>query len=291
MIIQQSENQSPLYNRELSIYGCFNTVEIDAPPYLLFGYSYYLPKSMDIHEKYSESNLHQSAGVNNRFEKYLGEFVYGGIDGCVTTFAVVAGSVGAGLESSIIIILGFANLLADGFAMSVGAYLSSKTELDNYEKHKQVEYWEVENMPEVEKQEIRDIYAEKGFEGELLEQVVNVITSDKDRWVNVMMKEELEMIDEKRSPFYIGAVTYISFLFIGLIPLLTYVIDYIQPIKGNLFVIASVLTAIGFMIIGLLKSRVTEKPIWKGIIETLALGAIAAIVAYFVGDILEHIVT
>ena len=84
--------------------------------------------------KPSEDVLH---GKNNEFQKvqsYLGEFVYGGIDGSVTTFAVVAGSVGAGLDSSVIIILGFANLLADGFSMSVGAYLSTKSEKDQFEK-------------------------------------------------------------------------------------------------------------------------------------------------------------
>ena len=97
--------------------------------------------------------LQNESGLFKRFEKYLGEFVYGGIDGCVTTFAVVAGSVGAGLDSAIIIILGFANLLADGFAMSVGAYLSTKSEQDNYKKHKQTEYWEVEHLPEMEKEE------------------------------------------------------------------------------------------------------------------------------------------
>ena len=90
-----------------------------------------------------------------KFQEYLAEFVYGGIDGSVTTFAVVAGSVGAGLDSSVIIILGFANLFADGFAMSIGAYLSSKTEVDNYEKHKAIEYWEIENIPEKEKEEIK----------------------------------------------------------------------------------------------------------------------------------------
>ena len=79
---------------------------------------------------HNENTLHKSSGFLKKYEAYLGEFVYGGIDGCVTTFAVVAGSVGAGLDSSIIIILGFANLLADGFAMSVGAYLSNKTKKD-----------------------------------------------------------------------------------------------------------------------------------------------------------------
>jgi len=239
---------------------------------------------------HDEDKIHNQKGLLKKYEAYLGEFVYGGIDGCVTTFAVVAGAVGAGLDSSIIIILGFANLLADGFAMSVGAYLSSKSENDNYNKHKQVEYWEVDNLPEVETEEIRDIYRAKGFEGELLEQVVAVITSDKDRWVDVMMKEELNMNEPEKSPFKMGAVTYFAFLLIGLIPLLTYVWDYINPIDGNLFFIASCFTAIGFIIVGIFKTYVTQTKIWKGVLETVALGAIAALVSYYVGDLLEHLV-
>lgn len=240
--------------------------------------------------EHNENQLHKKSGLFKRFEKYLGEFVYGGIDGCVTTFAVVAGSVGAGLDSAIIIILGFANLLADGFAMSVGAYLSTKSERDNYNKHKKEEYWEVDNLPDMEKEEIREIYAAKGFEGDLLEKVVEVITSDKERWVNTMMKEELEMIEEDRSPFWIGATTYISFITIGLIPLITYVVDYFSPIGENLFLITSVLTALGFVIIGWLKTYVNQTSIVKGILETLVLGGIAAVVSYFVGDFLEHLI-
>ncbi|WP_350284331.1 VIT1/CCC1 transporter family protein [uncultured Croceitalea sp.] len=238
-----------------------------------------------------ENSIHQKSGLFKRFEKYLGEFVYGGIDGCVTTFAVVAGSVGAGLDSAIILILGFANLLADGFAMSVGAYLSTKSEQDNYNKHKKVEYWEIDNLPDTEKQEIRDIYAAKGFEGELLNKVVEVITNDKEVWVNTMMKEELQMIKEDRSPFWIGATTYISFILIGLIPLVTYVIDYFAPISYNLFVITSVLTALGFLVIGWLKTYVNQTSALKGILETLVLGGIAAVVSYFVGDFLEQLIT
>ena len=245
---------------------------------------------MSHHHSHNEDALHTQKGFLKRYEAYLGEFVYGGIDGCVTTFAVVAGAVGAGLDSSIIIILGFANLLADGFAMSVGAYLSSKSEKDNYDKHKQIEYWEVDNLPEVETEEIRDIYRAKGFEGELLEQVVSVITADKDRWVDVMMKEELNMMEESKSPLKMGAVTYFAFILIGLIPLLTYVWDFISPIDANLFFISSCLTAVGFVIVGIFKTYVTETPIWKGVLETLALGAIAAIVSYYVGDLLEHLV-
>ncbi|MDC8005390.1 VIT1/CCC1 transporter family protein [Aureisphaera galaxeae] len=239
---------------------------------------------------HNEDVLHSKKGFLSKYEAYLGEFVYGGIDGCVTTFAVVAGAVGAGLDSAVIIILGFANLLADGFAMSIGAYLSSKSEKDNYQKHKQVEYWEVDNLPDVEREEIREIYAAKGFEGELLEQVVEVITADRDRWVDAMMKEELGMIEETKSPFKMGLVTYMAFLLIGLIPLLTYVWDYFYPISGDRFLITCVLAGIGFIFIGFLKTYVTETKIWKGVLETLALGAIAAFVAYFVGDLLEQLI-
>lgn len=240
---------------------------------------------MSIH--HNEARIHKRNRLFQNFEKYLGEFVYGGIDGCVTTFAVVAGAVGAGLDSAIIIILGFANLLADGFAMSVGAYLSTKSEKDNYQKHRQIECWEVENVPDAEREEIREIYRAKGFKGELLEQVVEVITSDKDRWVDEMMKDELEMMEEDKSPIWMGAITYISFLSIGLIPLLIYVLDYLKPINTNLFFVASVLTASGFTLIGWLKAYVNQTSAWRGVLETLLLGGIAASVAYFVGDLLE----
>jgi VIT1/CCC1 family predicted Fe2+/Mn2+ transporter len=158
-----------------------------------------------------EDDPHNPKGNDflKKYQNYLGEFVYGAVDGSVTTFAVVAGSVGAGLDISVILILGFANLLADGFSMSVGAYLAAKSEKENYQKHKNVEYWEIENLPKTETEEIREIYSSKGFEGELLEKVVEVITSDKDRWVNEMMKDELNMMPSEnhlllleRSPIF-----------------------------------------------------------------------------------------
>jgi len=188
-------------------------------------------------------------------------------------------------------VLGFANLLADGFAMSVGAYLSSKSNKDNYQKHRQIEYQEIDEAPEDEREEIRQIYRAKGFSGDLLEQVVGVITSNKDRWVNDMMREELEMLDEDKSPVTIGAVTYLSFIFIGLIPLAIYVIDLFYPLDKNLFLISSILTALGFLIIGLLKAHVNQTAYWKGMVETILLGGMAAMVAYFVGDLLQRLVS
>lgn len=238
----------------------------------------------------SEHKLHQQGSKLGRFSDYLGEFVYGGIDGSVTTFAVVAGAAGAGLSSQVVIILGFANLIADGFAMSVGSYLSKKSEQQNYDKHKKIEYWEVDHLPEKEKEEIREIYRNKGFEGELLEQVVATITADKDRWVDVMMKEELEMMEEQRSPLTMGAVTFASFVSIGLIPLLIYVYDYVSPLHTNLFFISTAMTSAAFLFIGWLKTYVTQTSRWKGMLETLALGSAAAALSYVVGNWLEKLV-
>ena len=132
-----------------------------------------------------EKKLHRLTWLS-RYDKYLGPFV--------------SGAVGAGLSTQIILILGFANLLADGLSMSIGAYLSSKSERSNYHKHKAVEYWEVDNLPEKERDEIREIYRSKGFEGETLEKIVEVSTADRDRGGNVLMREELLMNLDERAP-------------------------------------------------------------------------------------------
>ncbi len=241
--------------------------------------------------KHQEAHLHGENKWFSKFQAYIGEFIYGGIDGSVTTFAVVAGAAGAQLESSVVLILGFANLFADGFAMSVGSYLSTKSEKENYDKHKEIEYWEVDHLPEKERQEIREIYAAKGFEGELLEQVVTKITEDKDRWVDVMMKEELEMTEESKSPFQMGFVTFISFLILGFIPLIVYVLDYTgSGFSGDLFTYSSVLTFITFAGIGFAKSYVTKSNKLRSTLETLFLGGSAAVLAYFVGDILDKMI-
>lgn len=245
------------------------------------------------HHHHNEDKLHAAEGWKAKWQDYIGEFVYGGIDGSVTTFAVVAGAAGAQLDSSVIIILGFANLIADGFAMSVGSYLSNKAEVENYEKHERIEYWEVDHLPEKEREEIREIYEAKGFEGELLEQVVDVITADKDRWVDVMMKEELNMTKEQKSPFMMGFMTFVSFILIGIIPLIAYVWDFSSTTSQsarNLFGVSILLTSFAFIGIGWLKSYVTDTARIRSILETLFLGATAAVLSYFVGNFLEKMV-
>jgi vacuolar iron transporter family protein len=221
---------------------------------------------------------------------YISEFVYGGIDGAITTFAVVAGAAGAGAELYWVLIFGFANLIADGFSMSVGNYFSVKAARDNYAKYKAIELWEVEHKTAEEIEEIRTIFAAKGFEGELLNQVVEVVTANKDVWVDTMMKEELKMSLDEKTPVKTAFATFVSFNLIGLIPLLAYLFAALFKFKtDNLFLISCISTGFALMIIGYLRSIVTEKNWVRGVLETLALGGIAAVLAYLAGDILSSI--
>ncbi len=235
----------------------------------------------------SEDELHSSNKIWIFNKDYISEFVYGGIDGAITTFAVVAGAAGANAELYWVLIFGFANLIADGFSMSVGNYFAVRAERDNFEKHKAVEYWEVEHLRDKEVQEIRDIYRAKGFRGELLEQVVEVITADKDVWVDTMMKEELEMTKDDKTPLKTASATFLSFNVVGIIPLLSYLMAIIFDLnQSNLFIISCFATALALMIVGYLKSIVTQKSWIKGILETLILGGLAAFLAFYVGEVL-----
>jgi VIT1/CCC1 family predicted Fe2+/Mn2+ transporter len=237
----------------------------------------------------TEDHLHGQSLWLKRIEVYLPELVYGSIDGIVTTFAVVAGSAGAGLSITVVLILGLANLFADGLSMSIGSYLSKKSEQDNYNKHLQIEEWEIEHMPEVERKEIEDIYRAKGFEGEELTMVVNRITSNKQVWLETMMKDELGLTTEKKSPFKAGLSTLISFVVAGSVPLIVYLLAYANSIEVDPFLLSSVVTMLTFIGIGYFKTYVTKSGMLKSIAETLILGSTAAIAAYVLGDVLQRL--
>jgi VIT1/CCC1 family predicted Fe2+/Mn2+ transporter len=213
------------------------------------------------------------------------------MDGSVTTFAVVSGAVGAHLDTSVILILGCANLIADGFSMSVGAYLSHLSENQRFEKHRKLEEWEVRHKPGEGIDEIREIYQAKGFEGELLEQVVEKITSDENVWIDTMMKEELEMISASEPPLSKGFATFLSFSIFGSVPLVTYILSAFDVIDDHLFFIASGGTLLCFLLIGWLKSHLTETSVFRGIGESVALGVIASVLAYFAGSLLERLLS
>lgn len=226
------------------------------------------------------------------FEEYLGETVYGGIDGIVTTFAIVAGSVGAGLSSKIVLILGFANLIADGFSMGVGAYLSSKSERELYEKKRLDVINEVQGERSGGKDMIHKIYKRRGFKGKLLDEVAEVVSADKEHFVDVVMSEEYEMLPEKKAPFAIGIATYTAFIVVGFTPLSAYTLDSIFGWDyEHLFIVTIVLSALAFVGVGLLKSQVAQTNKLRAVAETLVLGALAAGFAFYIGDFLERVIS
>jgi VIT1/CCC1 family predicted Fe2+/Mn2+ transporter len=217
----------------------------------------------------------------------LRDFIYGGVDGTVTTFAVVAGVSGAGLEAAVVIILGMANLLADGFSMAVSNFLGTRAE----EQQRQRARWEEEShittVPEGEREEVRQIFAAKGFEGETLERIVLVITSDRKRWVDTMLREELGLELRGPSPWRAGFSTFLAFAGAGLIPLIPYLYAAVfTPGPVESFPWSVGLTAVAFVGIGASKSMVTRtNPLHSGL-ETLAVGGIASALAYGTGVVL-----
>ena len=239
-------------------------------------------------KKAIEESLHHDHDNEDKTGKYHADAVYGALDGMVTTFAVVSGVVGANLDISIILILGFANLLADGFSMAAGSYLSVKSEQDYHRQEYNRERWEVENYPQGETEEIRQIYEKKGFKGEDLDRAVKIITSDKSRWINTMMMEELGIIQEYKSPITVAMVTFSGFVICGILPLITFVLLYFNPnIAINPFLLSCLITGASIFIVGALRSIVIAKKWYQAGIEMLIVGGLASGVAYYIGYFLK----
>lgn len=247
-------------------------------------------------DKETYQAIHTPERIANRLEEgpssvYLKDFVYGAVDGAVTTFAVVAGVAGAGMSAGVIIILGFANLLADGFSMAISNYLGTRAENQFRAETRKREQDEIHKWPEGEREEVRQIYALKGFEGELLDQVVDVITSDHERWIDTMLLEEHGMSLQDHNPSKAGLATFVAFLLVGLIPLLPYLCNWLSPgMIADTFLWSSLLTAAAFFWVGAVKARFVNQSRIIGAVETVAIGGVAAALAYGVGVLLAGVV-
>lgn len=216
---------------------------------------------------------------------YLRDWIYGGIDGAVTTFAIVAGAVGADLSARIVIILGIANLIADGLSMAAGNYSGTKAERDDYRRLREMEERHIALFPEGEREEVRQIYRAKGYEGQELERMVALVTGQPDHWVDTMMTEEHGVALVQRQPMTAALSTFAAFFLCGAVPLIPFVFGF--PNAGWL---ATMMVGVVFFGIGSVKSRWSTESWWRSGLETLAIGLGAALAAYLIGDLLTRFI-
>ncbi len=210
----------------------------------------------------------------------LRDVVYGGIDGSVTTFAIVAGVGGAGLSSFVIVALGLANVLADGFSMAAGNYSGTKAELDNIKRIRAIEERHIALYPQGERDEVRAILAQKGLSGPVLEDATAAITSNHESWIDLMIEGEYGLGSVDPHPMKAALATFFAFLVAGMIPLLPFLVSL-----DNAFAVSAWMTMGVFFAIGALKSRWSLALWWRSGLETLLIGGVAALIAYLVGSL------
>jgi len=244
-----------------------------------------------LHErKYHETeHSHERAAIAARLVEgpkpsYVRDFVYGGIDGAITTFAIVAGVVGAALSTKVILILGLANLLADGFSMAASNYSGTKTVVDDLERIREIERKHIRLDPDGEREEVRQLLAQKGLEGKTLEDVVDSITANERNWIDLMLTEEYGLLLNQPSSLLAGLATFVAFMICGAVPILPFAFD--MPAA---FTVSMVMTGIVFFLIGAAKSKWALAPWWRSGFETFVIGGAAAAIAYAVGYSLQDL--
>jgi DNA damage-binding protein 1 len=243
------------------------------------------------HDNRKNEEQHQTEGG------LLKPIIFGGLDGILTAFAIVAGAAGGALEPAVVLILGFSNIFADALSMGVGEFLSSKAENEWILSEREREMWEMENYPEGEVQEMIDIYVEKGMGREDAEMVVKTMSKYKEFFVDVMMAEELELAvpeeNHVQESVREGIIMFCSFAAFGSFPLLGYVIipaSFPDLGKETLFATACIVTGVVLFIMGCVKSIFSAaKWYWCGL-ETLLLGGACATVAYTIGQFVDRMV-
>lgn len=214
--------------------------------------------------------------------------MYGGNDGIVTTFAVVAGFTGADIASKFpmysfltVLLFGVANLCADGISMGLGNFLSIRAEKDVYNAEAAKELKEIRTHTDAEKAETIEILKEKGFSKQQAQQLTTIYATNEKYWLAFMMNHELQIPNPTHeNPAYTALATFLSFVTFGSIPLLPYIFG---AYPATAFFYACAATLLALVLLGILRFKVTvENPV-KSILEIVAVGGLAAIVAYTVG--------
>lgn len=218
-----------------------------------------------------------------RSSDFITDVVIGMSDGLTVPFALAAGVSSAVSSNAIVTTAGIAEVIAGSIAMGLGGYLAGKTEWDHYKSELTKEYYEVENIPDREKEEVKEIFAEYGFSNTSQIMLADELARDKDKWVKFMMKFELglEQPDPNRASKS-AATIGISYVVGGLIPLSPYFFTQ-TPNEG--LKISAVITLICLFLFGYFKSKVTGQPLLAGALKVMIIGALAAAAAFGVAKL------
>lgn len=233
--------------------------------------------TMQLEHDHSEGAIRRRLAEERR-PNYVRDWIYGGIDGAITTFAIVAGVIGAALPSKVIVILGLANLVADGLSMAASNYSGTKTESDDHARLRDIERKHIALAPDGEREEIRQILQAKGLTGHALDEAVAAITSNEEIWINTMLAEEYGLSPVLRVPALSGLSTFAAFIICGAVPLLPFLLSLERALE-----LAVMMTAIVLFVIGSAKSRWSLQSWWRSGLETLVIGLLAAGAAYAIG--------
>jgi VIT1/CCC1 family predicted Fe2+/Mn2+ transporter len=225
--------------------------------------------------------MHHEEHLKN--SDFITDMVIGMSDGLTVPFALAAGLSAAVASNTIIITAGIAEIVAGSIAMGLGGYLAGKTEIEHYDSELQREFDEVENLPEKEKEEVKEIFADYGLSEQSQDLIVEELAKDKHKWVDFMMKFELglerpNLNRARNSALTIGGAYIVG----GFIPLCGYIFTQ-APKEGLLF--SSVLTIVCLLVFGYFKSKVTGQPPLKGAFKVMVIGVIAAAAAFFVAQL------
>ena len=209
--------------------------------------------------------------------------VLGFNDGLVTTLAIVIGITSVITQNTIIILIGLAEMMAGAISMALGNYISLKSQIDFYKSAIRREKWEIEKMPAAERAEVYEIYHKKGFRGSLLAKIVKHITSDKKRWLDIMMKEELELSDKFENPIKSAVVIFFAFVVASLIPIIPFIF---MPLNAAI-PLAVAASVIFLFCSGAIKSKFTKISWLRSGMETLIIGIVATSVVYYIGTLIS----
>ncbi len=216
----------------------------------------------------------------------LRNFVFGTSDGLVTVLAFVAGVSASFASRSSVLLAGLAEMFAGALSMGMGAFLGARAERDLYRRERAREEREIREVPHLERDELREIYRQKGFEGEQLEKLVDTLTADPKRWVDVMMAEELGLQPNEDPPLRAGLIVGTSYLVAATIPLLPYVFLEWHPA----LVASIVLTAIALGVVGVAKARFTQRSSVLAAAETIVMGLVGVGVCYGIGKLAPQVI-